>query len=66
MAYGKVVMRDGDTVTSKRALTLSEAWVTAQRWVVGVRGRHADIVRYRDGKRVMSYWFDGRLQYLEY
>jgi len=66
MAYGKVVMRDGDTVKTQVALTLSEAWVAAQRWVVGVRGRHADIIRYRDSKWVMSYWFDDRMQYLEY
>jgi len=70
MAYGKVIMRDADSVQHTRsAKTHSDALMTAQFWCIHGNGKHirsASIVRNTDGKRVMHYWYDNRLQYIRY
>jgi len=67
MAYGKVILRDNEgVVTTKRVTTVGRAQEIAQFWCIGKPTRNADIVRYRDGKLVIHYWFDGQLQYMRY
>ena len=45
---------------------LSQAQEMAQHWVVGHPENTATIVNRRTGKLRMRYWFDTRLQYMEY
>ena len=70
MAYGKVILRDdAGVVITKNAKTLGKAQELAQSWCIYGKGksiRNADIIRHRDDRRVMHYWFDGQLQYMRY
>ena len=70
MAYGKVIMRDDDgIVTTKSAKTRGAALEIAQVWCIYGKGkpiRSANVVRYRDKKTVIHYWFDDHLQNVLY
>ena len=50
----------------EKAISLSAAQETAQQWVLGKSWRSAEIVSLRTGKVRMRYWYDGRMQYMEF